>query len=176
MPQTNQTNHAAGIKLAPPREPIPSFWQGQRWEIAGLLAVIICCAIALKRLEKNKKTPSVPASAQALRELEALRGRPQAELATETARVLRRFVLARFDLLPEEPTTAELSGALQRQGGVPRDVAGRVADFLRRCDALKFSPDATAPETDLLTEAFEIVDQVDAVESAEPPVIPGAAP
>lgn len=165
MPDAPPTNQSAStLKLSPPRAPLPdSFWSVHRRELA-LGIVFVFAAVAVWILLGKKKQPPVrvPPAVQARRELEALRQRaPDAALAVAVAQIIRRFIVGQLALPSQEFTTAELHHALRHAAGVPPEVAELAADFLRRCDAIKFSPDAPPPAPEIIAEALQVVEHLE---------------
>jgi hypothetical protein len=166
MPEIlRQTNDfAASLKLTPPRDPLPlPFWQAHGWELAGLFGLVVCGVALWFRLgRRTRLQAAIPPARQARSELEALRGRvPDIKLAIEAARIIRRFIVNRLALPPDELTTTELCAALRNRPGVAPETADRATDFLRRCDELKFAPDAKSPESDLIAAALDVVERLD---------------
>jgi hypothetical protein len=177
---TNQTNASVTLQLAPPREPLPEpFWRTYGWAIAGFALLVVAGVLVWARIMRRPKPAfSIPPAIQARRALEALRGSAQSEaLASQIANTLRRFLMAEFSVPAHELTTPELSNTIRGHPTISSNIAAATDNVLRRCDAIKFAPHTTAAQTDLLAEALELVDRIDAARAntkavnAAPPII-----
>lgn len=177
----NQTNTpATTLQLAPPREPLPEpFWRSYGWAVVAL-ALLIGAAVGLwlRIARRTKPTLSIPPAIQARRALEALRGRaPSDALVIDVAGILRQFLVGEFNLPAHELTTTELANAVRGHPTINGETASDVEAFLRRCDAMKFAARGTLAETDLIAEALDLVNRVDAARAdvkavgAAPPII-----
>jgi hypothetical protein len=79
------------------------------------------------------------AAQQALKALQRSRKLEAAALAEQTEAIMARYLHQRLDLLPVEPTPAEVAHHLERAGSSP--ALGRdVARFFADCDAARFAP------------------------------------
>lgn len=172
LPKPDDLSQSA--ELAPPREPLPEpFWEAHGWTVTGaVLLVAVAAALWLRFRPLPKSPPPEPPAVEARRKLDALRASPPnvEALCTETARVVRRFLIRRLDLQPDELTTTELCIAVNRAPGIPADAAELATGFLRRCDVIKFAPDAALAGVDLLRDATEVIERLDR------PGLPGQAP
>jgi hypothetical protein len=105
------------------------------------------------RLVRLRRSRAARLALQALHHLGASDTILQAE---RTAAIVAEYLRQRFDLSAAEPTPDEVETSLQR-AGVPSDLAGRVAEFFRRCDAVRFGPGLATDPTELIAGAEELL-------------------
>ncbi|HYG24646.1 MAG TPA: DUF4381 family protein [Verrucomicrobiae bacterium] len=162
---TRQVAAAAGgegLTLSPPHPEIPATFLEQYWlwVISGSLALaIIVSAFGLVLwLTLRSRGAGIPSPDEiARKELQRI----HQEAATSAnlsaiSRVLRAYLVARFQLPAEEFTTRELSDALLRKQSVGPQLATRLNSFFKRCDELKFAP-STQPPATAAEEALALV-------------------
>ena len=181
MPEAaNQTNSSTTLQLAPPRDLLPEpFWRSYGWAVVAL-ALLIGAAmwLCVRAARRTKPALPIPPAVQAKRALEALRGRePNEAPVIEVAEIIRQFLIAEFSLPAHELTTPELSKTIREHPTINREIVAAVESFLRRCDAMKFAPQTTPEQTDLVAEALNLVNNVDTARanlksvSSAPPII-----
>jgi hypothetical protein len=149
------------------------------WWPLGLGATVVAAAAAAFLLRRRARAPepaavAVPAHVRALRELHRLRSAPRTGHAEVQAfyvavsTVLREYVEARFGLHAPERTTEEFLRELERGAEQVRAHRDELAEFLRRCDLVKFAadrPDQAAHEATLaLAERFVESTRIDGAE------------
>ncbi len=178
MPDANQTNASVTLQLAPPRDPLPEpFWRTYGWAVVAFaLFVAVGVWLWLRAARRTKPALSIAPAVQARRALEALRERePGGALVVEVAGIVRRFLVGEFSLPTHEFTTTELGNTIRNHPASTSEIVADVENFLRRCDAIKFAARATS--ADLVAEALNLVDRVDAARAnvkavgAVPPII-----
>ena len=148
--------------LQPPRGELrPGFWEQHAWMVAaGALLLLAMLAIWLWWLRRPKPAISILPEAQARSALETLRGRPEDDaLVTEVSHILRHYVLAAFNLPPEELTTAELRRSLEARTN-PR-LHAALFGFLCRCDERKFAPAHLTHPMDSVPAALELIEKIE---------------
>ncbi len=120
----------------------PTFWELHGMAIlAGSVTLIALAAVVLWKLLQPKPVIVLPPEIVAREALVQLQRRPEdGTLLSEISQILRRYVVAVFDLPAAELTTAELCAALAGCGKINAELAGAIAAFLRECDERKFAP------------------------------------
>jgi len=129
--------------LRPPHAEIPpTFWeQYGLWVIlCGVLVLGLVC-VAAWFLTRPKPPVIVPPEVQARQALEPLRQQPEdGALLSRLSQILRRYVIAAFDLPPGELTTTEFCRAIAGHDPVGPDLSATLSEFFRQCDQRKFAP------------------------------------
>jgi len=107
--------------------------------------------------------PVTPPDVLARSALEALRGRPEdIALVAEVSGIFRHYVIAAFNLPPDELTTAELHRALQSHPQASAELVAEIIEFLSRCDEYKFAPAHPASPFDGVAGALELIAKTEA--------------
>jgi hypothetical protein len=136
----------------------PTFWE-QRGTlvIIGVFAFIILAMLVLWKLFQPKPAVILPPEVLARDALAKLIGRPEdGKLLSDVSQILRRYVIAAFELPTGELTTAEFCAALAGNEKIGAELVGSISSFLRECDDRKFSPTKSAP-LDAANRALELV-------------------
>jgi hypothetical protein len=152
--------------LRPPHAEIPpTFWeQYGLWVIlCGVLVLGLVC-VAAWFLTRPKPPVIVPPEVQARQALEPLRQQPEdGALLSRLSQILRRYVIAAFDLPPGELTTTEFCRAIAGHDPVGPDLSATLSEFFRQCDQRKFAPPpAPAPPFGAVAQALNLIDQAQA--------------
>jgi hypothetical protein len=157
----------ADAAIEAPAEPF-DLREREWWPIA-LAGSLVALAVGIALLRRRTRSPhvaavAVPPHVLALRELHRLRAAPRGSHAEVMAfyvavsNVLREYVEARFGLHAPEQTTEEFLRELERSAAEVRVHRDDLAEFLHRCDLVKFAadrPGETAHEATLaLAERF----------------------
>lgn len=139
--------NAAGLELLDIAGPVAIPWDWRAWLLTGLVLLVLALLAwwAWRRFRRPPApapaAPPVPAHTRALNELEAaLRdlGDPE-RFCTRVSGVLRGYLEERFGVNAPDRTTEEFLGELRGGGPLNLDQQGLLADFLTRCDAVKFA-------------------------------------
>jgi hypothetical protein len=155
------TNNPDAIPaLRPPRGEIPPGF----WEKHGLLTVA-CSLLGLALVGlagwflARRKPVAVPAPEMLARQaLEPLRRqREEGAVLSRVSHILRHYLIAAFGLPPEELTRSEFCRLLGGSQEVGPELAGAVAEFLRRCDERKFAPSAPQPPLGAAEQALSLI-------------------
>ena len=170
------TNELRDIK--PPVE-IPSGWAWVWW-VVGALAFILLAWWAWRYWQRKKAivpmVPFVPPHVRARQKLEqalALLGQPR-EFCILVSDAIRWYLEERFQFRAPERTTEEFLHELQATQLLSTSQKSSLADFLARCDLVKFAryEPGEAELRDLLASAFRLVEETEP--RPEPPEIPGS--
>jgi hypothetical protein len=148
-------------KLLPPYGELPlTFWEqhGLSVLIAGIvLAVIASCIVWWVR--RPKPEPIVPPEVRARAALTALLHQSEdGNLLSNVSQILRRYVIAAFELPPGEPTTSEFCRTIESNDNIGQELSAKLANFLRECDERKFSAQNLAEPMRAASSALELVD------------------
>ena len=166
------TNSPAPDEIPPLRPPHgeipPTFWeQYGSWVILGGVALLALASVGAWFLTRAKPPVVVAPEEQARRALETLRERREdGALLSRVSQILRHYVIAAFNLSPEELTTAEFCRTIAAQGQIGPELCAALGEFLRRCDQRKFSPPAPAPPLGVVAQAFKLIEQAQARRAA----------
>jgi len=173
------TNQLRDIK---PPVHIPSGWAWLWWVIGTLVCLAIAYAIwdywKERRLAKPAE-PSVAAHILARRRLEealALISQPK-EFCTAVSDTVRWYLEERFDFRAPDRTTEEFLYELQNTNLLGASQKTSLADFLQRCDLVKFAryEPAESELRDLHSSAVRLVDETKPRPVGVPPPIPATA-
>jgi len=167
------TNDIRSIK--PPVD-IPSGWEWVWWTLAALALALALWWLWRRwraRVATPPPAPVVPPHIRARQRLEAaLRFIADPRLfCIEVSDALRLYLEERFHLRAPERTTEEFLEELRRAPVLTTDQKACLADFLERCDLVKFArfePTESALR-ELRDSALRLVDET----SHEPPATPG---
>ena len=135
------TNPLPPLSPACPEIP-PTFWEQHGTAIlAGSVALIALAAVILWKLLQPEPAIVLPPEIVAREALVQLQRRPEdGKALSEISQILRRYVVAAFDLSAAELTTAEFCAALSASDRIGRELAQTISGFLRECDERKFAP------------------------------------
>ena len=179
---TNALNPDAIPPLRPPHPELPpSFWERYGlWVILLGVLLLVLIGVIVWLLTRSRPPVPVPPQEQARRALEPLRQkREDGALLSQVSQILRHYIVAAFNLPPEELTTTEFGRAIASEGRLGPELSTAISDFLRLCDRDKFSPPAPIPPLSAVAQALKLIDQAQArlTALAQPAVPPktGAA-
>jgi hypothetical protein len=146
--------------LAPPYGEIPpTFWErhGTVILVAGT-AVIALAVLILWKIFRPKPPVILPPEVLAREALTKLLRQPEdGKLLSNVSQILRRYVIAAFELPAAELTTTEFCAALAASEKIGTEPAQAISDFLRACDERKFSTSPAAAPLNAATRALELV-------------------
>ena len=134
--------------LVPAYGEIPPTFLGQHETavIIGCFAFLAFAFLFLKAMFRPKSKRVLPPEIVARAALTKLQSQPEdGKLLSEVSQVLRRYVVAKFDLPAAELTTAEFCAALADHEKIGAELADSISAFLRECDKQKFSSSPSAP-------------------------------
>lgn len=163
-PLCAQTATNALPALAPAYGEIPpTFWElHQTAIIIGGFALLAFAFLLLKTLLRPESKPVLPPEVLARTGLEKLRRKPEdGILLSEVSQILRRYLIAAFELPPGEMTTAEFCAAIFGNTIIGAELAKSISDFLYECDLRKFSTSPAAAPLNAVARALEIVASVE---------------
>jgi hypothetical protein len=146
--------------LAPPYGEIPpTLWErhGTMILVAGI-AVIALAVLILWKIFRPKPSVILPPEVVAREALTKLLCQPEdGQLLSNVSQILRRYVIAAFELPAAELTTTEFCAALAASEKIGTEPAQAISDFLRACDERKFSTSPAAAPLNAATRALELV-------------------
>lgn len=148
------------LKLLPPYGELPpTFWEQHGTTIIIVsLAVVLIAALVAWWLLRPKPPVFISPEVQARRALENYLNRQEnGAVLSQVSQILRRYVIAAFDLPPGEPTTTEFCRMLSGQNAIGVELSNAVSEFLRQCDEHKFSPQPPAEPPGAVARALELV-------------------
>jgi hypothetical protein len=160
LPVSAQTAPSRLSALAPPcGELPPTFWQQHGTVVVvGGLVVLALAAVVVWKILRPKPQPVLPPAVVARAALARLQRQPEdGKILSEASQALRRYVIATFELPPDELTTAEFCAALAGNKKIGAELAQSIADFLRECDGRKFSGSPPAVPLNAAGRALELV-------------------
>jgi len=129
--------------LAPPYGEIPpTFWEQQGTTVfVGGITLMALAVLILWKLFQPRPAVILPPEIVAREALTKLLRQPEdGRLLSEVSQILRRYVIAAFELPSGEFTTAEFSAALATGKNISPELSQAIPDFLRECDTQKFAP------------------------------------
>ena len=147
--------------LRPPHAELPpSFWEQHGFSVyvVGILLLALV-GVVVWFLLRPKPPVVVPPEVRARDTLEPLRLHPEdGVLLSRVSQALRRYVVAAFDLPPEELTTAEFCRAVADHSRIGAEFGGALGEFLRQCDQRKFAPPAPAQPLGAVAQALKLIE------------------
>jgi len=162
---TNSSDADEIPPLAPPRPEIPpGFWE-QYGLWVGIVggALLAVAAFLIWRLSRPRPPVLVPIEVLTRETLLGLRERPEnGALLSQVSQTLRHYVAGVFSLPADEMTTTEFCQALARHEKIGSSLSSALAQFLRRCDELKFSPAVPKTPMGAAAQALNLVDLAEA--------------
>jgi hypothetical protein len=155
----------------------PTFWeQHQAQIIVTGFAVLAVASLFLKTMLRPKAMVALPPEAVARRALAGLQGRPEdGKQLSEVSQILRRYVIATFQLPAAELTTAEFCAAIGDNEKFGAELAQAVSTFLRECDERKFSMTNSAAPLNAAVRALDLVNLAEQHRALRSAPGPGAA-
>jgi|SRR5580765_82041 len=153
------TNDIPPLTPAYPEIP-PTFWEQHGIAvILASLAALLAIGITVWLLLRPKPVVLLPPEVHARRALELLRQRNEdGNVLSQISQILRRYLMAAFEMSPDELTTSEFCLALQQNEKIGGELATRISEFLRRCDELKFAPTHSSTSLNAVAHALELVE------------------
>jgi len=148
------------LKLLPPYGELPpTLWQQHgTLLILAVLALAFLAGVLAWLLLRPRPATILSPEVQARRALERLQRQSESgALISLVSQILRRYIIAAFDLTPGEPTTTEFCRILSVNTSIGAELSNSVSDFLRRCDERKFSPQPPVAPLGAADRALELV-------------------
>lgn len=132
-----------GLRAVKPPLEIPSGWSWLLWSLGALLAAALIAGLVfwLRRARQTPPPPPVPPHVRARQRLEAaldLLAEPK-PFVIEVSDTLRGYLEERFNFRAPERTTEEFLRELQTTALLNDAQKLSLADFLQRCDLVKFA-------------------------------------
>jgi hypothetical protein len=162
--QTNSEDTNAPLKLLPPYGELPpTFWEqhGTSIVLAGLIAIVLA-ALGCWLIFRPKPKIMIPPEVKARESLENLHQQPEdGAVLSRVSQVVRNYFGAAFQLAPGELTTTEFCREISGNEKIGAELSSATADFLRDCDARKFSTAADLTNSDAAKRALNLVEQAE---------------
>jgi hypothetical protein len=162
--QTNASPTNTLSELLPPYgEMPPTFTEQHGTSIAvGGLGIIALAAFGGWLIFHPQPKIIIPPEVQARELLESLRQQPEdGVVLSRVSQVLRNYFITAFQLAPGELTTTEFCREISGNGKIRSELSTATADFLRDCDARKFSTEASSAKLDAANRALNLVEQAE---------------
>jgi Domain of unknown function (DUF4381) len=158
MAKAAETNELPALAPAYGEIP-PTVWEQHGTPILiGGFVFIVLASLAFWKMLQPKTTLSLPPEVLAREALAKLQHQPEdGKLLSEVSQILRRYVVAAFELSLDEMTTVELCTALAANNKVGTELAQSISDFLRECDNRKFSPAVSVAPSNTANRALELI-------------------
>jgi len=161
--QPNAADTNALPALLPPYGELPAtFWEQHKTSVvvAGIGIVLLATFLIWLVFRPKQKAIILP-EAQARQALEELRRETEdGAVLSRISQVVRHYFIAVFQLPTGELTTAEFNRELARCHKINSELVFATIEFLRNCDARKFSP-AAAGKPDAASRALNLVEQAE---------------
>ena len=147
----------------------PTFFeQHETAVIVGGFAFIAFALLLLRILLRPETKAVLPPEVLAREALTKLLHQTEdGKRLSEVSQILRRYVVAAFELPSGEMTTVEFCAALAANGKIGAELAGPISSFLRECDERKFS---TSPAAAPLNAAGRAIELVEVAEKRRAPI------
>jgi hypothetical protein len=162
--QTSVMETNAPLKLLPPYGELPpTFWEqnGTAILFAGF-GVVAFAALVLWLIFRPKPKIIIPPEVQAREALHQLSSQPEdGALLSRVSEIVRHYFSAAFQLSPGELTTTEFIREISGNEKIGAELSTAAANFLRECDAHKFSTTAGAEKIDAANRALNLVGQAE---------------
>ena len=158
---TNSEGEDAILKLSPPHAELPaSFWeQYGAWTFLAAVVLLAMASFLVWWWLRPKPPVVVPIEVRARQELAVLQQRNEdGKTLSQVSRVLRRYVVAAFELPADELVTSEFCRVLANHEKIGTELAAAVGEFLRRCDEHKFAPPRSPTPMGAAARALELVE------------------
>jgi hypothetical protein len=162
--QTNSEATNGPLKLLPPYDELPPTFLEQHAEsvLVGGIGLIVLAAIAIWFLFRAKSKIIIPPGVQARQALEKLRQQPEdGAMLSGVSQVVRQYFIAAFHLPQGEFTTAEFSRLVTNHQSIGAELATATTDFLRACDARKFSAASGNATFNAVDEALNLIERAE---------------
>jgi len=169
LPLHGQTNTSPS--LLPPHGEIPPSLPEQlqivtaqhpvSFGLAGF-GIMIALAFGAWLIFRPRPKLMIPPAVQARQALETLRHQPEDGLVfSRVSQIVRNYFIAAFQLPSGEFTTAEFSRALAGREEIGPELFTVATNFLRDCDAQKFSVTASPAPANAANRALQLVAQAE---------------
>jgi hypothetical protein len=162
--QTTVSPTNASPQLSPPYGELPpTIWEqhGNSIAFAGL-GFIALVAFGLWLFFRPKPKVVGPPEMEAREALENLRRQPEdGVIVSRVTQVVRNYFIAAFQMAPGELTTTEFRREIFGNEKVGAELSMAAIEFLRDCDARKFSTIARSTKADAANRALNLVEQAE---------------
>jgi hypothetical protein len=149
----------------------PTFWeQHQTAIVIGGFLLILAQSLFLWKMLMRLQPSVEPPENLARAALNRLLDEPEdGKLLSEVSQILRRHIGAAFQMRGAELTTSEFTAEILPHEKIGQELAGKISDFLRECDARKFAPEKNTAALDAVERALDFITQLEARRAASAP-------
>ena len=160
--QTNATE--VPLKLTPPYAELPpTFWEQDATAISLVgLAAVVLLGFAWRQLFRPKPETIIPPEVAAREALQPLSSQPEdGAVLSCVSQALRHYFIAAFQLAGDELTPTEFNREMARSEKISPELSAATAEFLRECDARKFSSTTGSEKLAAAKRALNLVEQAE---------------
>jgi hypothetical protein len=162
--QTNASPTNTLSELLPPYGEMPPTFTEQHGTsiVVGGLGIIALATFGGWLIFRPKPKIIIPPGVQAREALENLRQQLEdGVVLSRVSQVVRNYFIAAFQLAAGEYTTAEFCREISGNKKISTELSSATADFLRDCDARKFSTTTGSVKLDAANRALRLVEQAE---------------
>jgi hypothetical protein len=158
-----ETNSVKALQLAPPYGELPpTFWQRNAPLIFCASVFLILAIVGIYFLLRARPKKIIPPKMQARETLEKLRRESETgKTVSRVSQTVRNYFIGAFQLPAGEFTTAEFARVIANDKKIGAEISGNAIDFLRECDARKFSSSNEFEPMDAPGRALQLVEQAE---------------
>ena len=157
--------YAADTNGLPPLIPAygelpPTFWEQHQTQLImmGFAFLAVDFLLVKKRLSPEARAV-LPPEMVARQALAIFQSAPEdGKVLSEVSQILRRYLVAAFELPAAELTTAEFCAVVSSHEKIGAELAQTVSSYLHECDGRKFSAAPAAAPLNAAVRAQELVD------------------
>ncbi len=158
-----ETNSENALQLSPPYGELPpTFWQRNAPMIFCASVFLIMAIGGIYFLVRARPKKNISPKMQAHETLEKLRCAPETgEIISRVSQTVRNYFIAAFQWPAGEFTTAEFARMISNDKKIGAEISSDAIDFLRECDARKFSSSNKVEPMDAAGRALQLVEQAE---------------
>jgi hypothetical protein len=158
-----ETNSENALQLSPAYGELPpTFWQRNAPVIFCASLFLILAIVGIYFLLRARPKKIISPKMQARETLEKLRREPETgETISRVSQTLRNYFIAAFQWPAGEFTTAEFARMISSDEKIGAKTSSDAINFLRECDARKFSSSKKVEPMDAAGRALQLVEQAE---------------
>ncbi len=162
--QTGAADKSGPLKLLPPYGELPPTFVEQHASsmiLVGLAAIVVM-ALVLWLIGRSQSKNIISPEEQVRQALASLRQQPEdGAILSRVSQVVRHYFIAAFQLPAGEFTTAEFGRLLSGRDQIGAELAVTAIDFLRACDAQKFSSATASVPIKAVDQALNLIERAE---------------